>query len=213
MIEEVISVGKIDHQRVLMSMGYSEAKNAPVTICNQVAAIVESGPKKIQTITSIVPITIKTTGCISTACGAITSPTFNNLAQHADKVVYGVVTAGKQIDEILDNCEDTIDALIVDTYGSVLVEVGVDLLREKLASQTRLNISLPFSPGYCDYPLSEQENIFEALGGAPLGIKYHKDSFMMSPIKTISFIAALGEKELNTNPCSICSLEKCQMRR
>ena len=213
MIEQAIDVSKIDQQRVLMSMGYSKTKDAPVTICKQVAAIVESAPKKIETFTNIVPITMKTANRISTACGSITSPTFNNLAQHADKVVYGVVTAGDKLDEILSRCEDTIDALIVDAYGSVLVEVGVDLLREKLASQTRLNISLPFSPGYCDYPLSQQENIFEALGGAPLGIKYHKDSFMMSPIKTISFIAALGEKELNTNPCSICSLEKCQMRR
>jgi hypothetical protein len=194
-------------------MGYSTSNPASEVLCNQVTKVLKDAPKEVSSVVNIVPITTKSTDCITTACGTIKSPTFNRLSQQADKVVYGVVTAGSQLDEMLFSCNDTIDALIIDTYGSALVELGVDLLLEKVAAQTGLYISLPFSPGYCDYPLAEQENIFQTLGSEPLGVKYHKDSFMMSPIKTISFIAALGTKELNTNPCSICTLDKCQMRR
>jgi len=212
-IEQAINIDQVDHNRILMSMGYSSSNPASEVLCNQVTTMVADGPKEVLSVVNIAPITTKSTDCITTACGTIQSPTFNSLAQYADKVVYGVVTAGSKVDEMLMGCEDTVDALIVDTYGSVLVELGVDLLLEKVAAQTGLYISLPFSPGYCDYPLAEQENIFQALGHEPLGVKYHQGSFMMTPIKTISFIAALGAQELNTNPCSICTLEKCQMRR
>lgn len=213
MINQAVNIGQIDQNRVLMSMGYSTSNPASQVLCSQVAKMLEDGPKEVLSVVNIVPITTKSPDCITTSCGTIKSPTFNRLSQHADNVVYGVVTAGNQFDEMLFSYDDTVDALIIDTYGSVLVELGVDLLLEKVTSQTGLYISLPFSPGYCDYPLAEQENIFQALGGEPLGVKFHERSFMMSPIKTISFIAALGTKELNTNPCSICTLEKCQMRR
>lgn len=213
MIRQIINIDHVDHSRVLMSMGYSTSNPASEVLCNQVVKMVDEGPKKLSSVVNIVQITAKSTDCITTACGTIKSPTFTRLSQHADKVVYGVITAGSQIDEMLFSCNDTVDALIIDTYGSILVELGVDLLLEDVATQTGLYISLPFSPGYCDYPLAEQESIFQALSDEPLGVKYHQGSFMMSPIKTISFIAALGPKELNTNPCSICTLDKCQMRR
>jgi hypothetical protein len=143
----------------------------------------------------------------------IYSPKFGDLAADAELVIFALITAGAEMDQLLHGSEDMVDSMILDALGSVLVEQGVELLRDKMAVELGQYVSLPFSPGYCDYPLAEQENIFSTLGADALGIQYHPASFMMTPVKTISCILAAGKKPLNTNPCSICQLEQCQMRR
>lgn len=72
---------------------------------------------------------------------------------------------------------------------------------------------MPFSPGYCDWELSGQRVVFNALNSSVLGITYFKDSFMMTPQKSVSFVACMGTVELEKNPCKYCNMKKCFMRR
>lgn len=210
----ILTIAEVDHNQLLSLLGYCSENPAPVSLLLRIQELIGSIiPKSLTALSAMTTITTIQHGLADTDAGTINSPTFGDLAVDAEAVIFALVTAGAEMDQLLHDCEDMVDAMILDALGSVLVEQGVEMLRNKLATELGQYVSLPFSPGYCDYPLSEQEKIFSMLGAEALGIHYHPVSFMMTPVKTISCILAAGKKPLNTNPCSICQLEQCQMRR
>ena len=213
MNEVELSLEKVDCEEILNLLGYSCDNPAPQQLLERVATLLGAVSHTAKGFAATSKIKSLDQDGVLTEFGRITSQAFSQLANEAENVVYGVVTAGEKMDKLLHTCEDMVDSMVYDAIGSVIVEQSVDAMRMQLANQNQAYISLPFSPGYCDYPLQEQEAIFAALGGSPLGIQYHPDSFMMTPIKTVSFVAATGKKPLNTNPCSLCTLKKCRMRR
>lgn len=204
---------KIDSEEILNLLGYSCATAAPHQLVERVTTLLATVSHTTKGFAATSEIISQDKNCVVTEFGHIASPAFCKLAIEAEKVVYGVVTAGEEMDTLLHSSEDMVDSMVYDAIGSVIVEQSVDVMRAQLVDHKQPYISLPFSPGYCDYPLQEQKTIFTALGGSPLGIQYHPDSFMMTPVKTISFVAATGQKPLNTSPCSLCTLKKCRMRR
>lgn len=213
MIESRLELEEVNIGGVQKILGYSYDNPAPGHLLERISVLVGSAPLTISGASVTSRINSSDANGVQTELGYISSPGFSQLAVEAENVVYGVVTAGPEMDECIHNCEDMVDSMALDAIGSVIVEQGVDAMRKLLADKQGVYISLPFSPGYCDYPLHEQESIFTALGGEPLGICYHPGSFMMTPVKTVSFIAATGNKPLNTNPCSLCTLDRCMMRR
>lgn len=208
-----LELEEVDIGEVQKILGYSDDNPAPGHLSDRIAALAASVPHAVSGVAVTSRINSHDARGVETGLGFISSPGFSQLAVEAEKVVYAVVTAGPEMDECIHTCEDMVDSMALDAIGSVIVEQGVDAMRNFLADQHGAYISLPFSPGYCDYPLHEQESIFSALGGAPLGICFHPGSFMMTPVKTVSFIAATGKTPLNTNPCSLCTLKRCMMRR
>lgn len=213
MKERLLDVAAIDTDRVLAVLGYTRDNPPASRILGRIGELCASVSPELKGLATTAKITGRKDGFVSTRSGRVSSRAFADLARKAGKVVYAVVTAGNGMDQLLYSSEDILDQMIFDALGSVLVEQGVDSLRKNLADESGEFISLPFSPGYCDFPLAEQKVVMEALGGSPLGISYHPSSFMMTPVKTISFIAAAGSKPLNTNPCSLCRQKKCRMRR
>lgn len=213
MKECIFTIDKIDRKKVLSTLGYGDSNSPSGQLMIQLNALINRVPKDVRAVYLVEDISSRDNGLVLTAKGPIASPAFGELAISADSVVFALITAGPEIDGLLQDCVDMVDAMVLDAIGSVIVEQGVDRLRTELSEVLGKNISLPFSPGYCDYPLVEQKHIFSQLGSCPLGITYHPDSFMMSPVKTISCILAAGDGPLETNPCSLCRLEKCQMRR
>ncbi len=208
-----LTVDAIDKPQVLTNLGYS-TKNPPGDqLLERLDAFIGQIPLDLMAGYASGPITKCDDEVLFTDSTSILSPAFCKIARKAKNVFFCLVTANSHVEELLYSSSDTMDALIIDALGSVIVEQGVEELRNKLATDSNHYISLPFSPGYCDYPLSEQEKIFRVLGDKPLGVSYHPDSFMMSPTKTISFIVAAGNASLEQNPCSVCQLDKCQMRR
>jgi len=213
MNERTMEIDQLDMGLLVSTLGYRKGTALPETLQTRVQELLQQVPKTVRSITRMAPIRECTDKQVSTELGLVSSPTFAGLATEADSVVYGLVTAGPEMDGLINGCEDTVDALIFDACGSALVEQGVNELLQKLRKETGKNVSLPFSPGYCDYPLTEQERLFNVFEKNVCGIAYHPASFMMSPIKTISFVAAAGPSPLNTNPCSICAFDECQNRR
>lgn len=208
-----IAIDQLDMDLLVSTLGYKKGAELPDSVSTRIEALRPLVPRHVLSVTRMAPISDCTDQQVCTGLGIVSSPTFAGLAGDADTVVYGLVTAGPQMDELINECEDTVDALIFDAYGSALVEQGVNELLMVLARETGKNVSLPFSPGYCDYPLTEQAQLFNVFENNVCGIAYHRASFMMSPVKSISFVAAAGPSPLNTNPCSICSFEECQNRR
>lgn len=125
-----------------------------------------------------------------------------------------VATAGQEFADglrALASEDDIVADYIADSIGTVLAELAVSRLESDLGLE--LNLSLPYSPGYCGWDISEQQILFPMFPPEPCGIKL-SDSSLMTPEKSISGFFALGEN-LRRQPyhCDICQNKKCYKRR
>jgi hypothetical protein len=130
-----------------------------------------------------------------------------------------LATLGSKVDQFIDRtmCHRPAFGVVVDAVASVATESMVDLLAEGLSKRLQPGeaLSMPFSPGHCDWPIEEQRKIFSLLPECPAGTTLSADS-MMSPRKSVSGILGEGlesEVEATGNPCAACPRADCSHRR
>jgi cobalamin-dependent methionine synthase I len=127
------------------------------------------------------------------------SPIFfssRRLAQHLEgcyKATLMVCTIGQGLDEACErliNDGETTRAYLLDAIGSETVEALAEKL-EGMVAQRAASLSSPirsrFSPGYGDWPLSEQALLFSLLEPDRIGVSL-TETFIMVPRKSISAI-------------------------
>jgi cobalamin-dependent methionine synthase I len=93
-------------------------------------------------------------------------------------------------------------------------------LQDHIADQIKRNgqrVTYRFSPGYCDWPVTEQKKLFRFLEAERIGVRL-LDSCLMQPRKTISGIFGLEEAAQEKmpppyNPCRDCGRTQCRERR
>jgi hypothetical protein len=110
---------------------------------------------------------------------------------------------------------NSLEGLIVDLIGSEMAEwiaEEVHLFIEKAMEQFGWGVSNRYSPGYCNWPVSEQHKLFALLGENNCGIKLTPTSLML-PIKSVSGMLGIGPgvKRL-AYKCNICDDKNCIMR-
>ena len=70
-----------------------------------------------------------------------------------------------------------------------------------------------YSPGYCDWPVSDQHNLFSLLPAGFCGITL-TSSALMVPVKSLSGVIGVGSGvKRGAYQCSICDLKDCYRRR
>jgi hypothetical protein len=108
-----------------------------------------------------------------------------------------------------------LEALIVDLIGSEFVEAIVEYLHQFLeikAKESGNKVSNRFSPGYCNWPVSDQKNLFTLLQGNNCGIILTESS-LMTPIKSVSGFIGIGPTLKKADySCQVCSDLNCIMR-
>lgn len=127
-----------------------------------------------------------------------------------------VATAGKEYDAYLHRLkaqDNIVKEYVADSIGSVIAEGCVTLLGEELDQDYEFRHSLPYSPGYCGWDIREQQKLFSLFPPQPCGITL-SDSFLMSPVKSVSGFFGLG-KDLRPQPyrCEICNNKHCYKRK
>lgn len=129
-----------------------------------------------------------------------------------------IATLGPAVDDAINQAmEDRPDfGLVVDTVASEAAEFLVDEVEQAVADRLPPweAVSLPFSPGYCDWPVDEQGKLFSLLPDTPVGVTLLPTS-LMTPRKSIAGLMGLGlADELNDtcNPCQSCR-NRCEHRR
>lgn len=204
----------IDPRLVLLNLGYGKSSPSP-----EVSDLIDSslgkaiGISGIKGAYTVKPITGRSDKGLETGFGWIDSPRFAAISKDASELVFGLATAGQIVDEKVNQSANMIEACIWDAVGTVISEHAVDHLLAAIMSETGEELSMPFSPGYCDWEMSGQSVVFNALDPSVIGISYFKDSFMMAPQKSVSFVACMGKGDLEKNPCRYCTMKKCFMRR
>ena len=123
-------------------------------------------------------------------------------------------SAGWEFDrakEALKANDDIVADFIADSIGSVLAEMTVARIEKDYVGKE--TISMPYSPGYCNWDIREQHILFSLFPERPCGIILSESS-LMTPEKSVSGFFALGET-LQRQPyhCQICKNTKCFKRR
>jgi hypothetical protein len=109
-------------------------------------------------------------------------------------------------------------AVILDAIGSEATEKTVCQLQDRVRQIAKLDdaeTTLRYSPGYCDWDISQQKLLFGAMDSAPIKVRL-SDECLMTPRKSVSGIIGLGWDEktrLKLSPCRFCTRQDCKNRR
>lgn len=113
------------------------------------------------------------------------------------------------------------DAYTLDAMGSMSVENVVDQFYQRMAQQQSEKqgaVTMRFSPGYCDWPIQQQRQLFKIFNKTDMPEVVLSDSCLMSPCKSVSGLFGLlpdGTKYADPayNPCDMCNKKHCIARR
>jgi len=136
----------------------------------------------------------------------------------SEKAALFVCTIGPKMEtwarQLMQN-GDTVASHIVDTIASEVVERATDILHDRIEQQMRvhgMSVTNRYSPGYCDWSVSEQHLLFSFLPANFCGIKL-TESAMMVPIKSISGIIGIGATVRRVDYiCDRCGIKDCTYR-
>ncbi len=145
--------------------------------------------------------------------------TLCNELRGAEKLLFFVCTAGKSISEISSRLlmgEDPAKGYIFDQVGSFLTEGACEkmqLIFEKEIEPGGEKITNRYSPGYCQWDVSDQHKLFSLFPSAPCGVRL-TESALMNPVKSASGLIGIGrEVKFRDYPCQLCSSFNCIYRK
>ena len=137
----------------------------------------------------------------------------------AEAYAFFIATAGTEYEAYAQRLRhegDEVRLFIADALGSVIAEHCADAMERQLqASIDKLSWSHTnrFSPGYCGWPVSEQQVLFPLFAGHTCGVSLN-DSSLMVPVKSVSGIIGMGTAVSRKDyVCHLCSYEKCYKRK
>jgi len=142
------------------------------------------------------------------------------LLKDCPKVAVFVLTVGGRLGEVVRQLSEDglmVQAAVLDAIGSDTAETLAHVVQDIIATEAEaegLGISLRFSPGYCDWRVSQQKMVFRAMGGDTAGVRL-TGGCLMIPQKSISGIIGIGpaDKVGSYNPCLTCDKRDCRGRR
>jgi hypothetical protein len=152
----------------------------------------------------------------------LNSPKLARTLCKCKEVIAFLGTIGPAVDEeirCLLSRRHVSEAFILDAMGSVVVENLVDRFHQNIRKKREVfnqMVSLRFSPGYCDWPVTEQKTLFKLLDANQVGVELTA-SCLMKPRKSISGVFGLhSDNMLETdsyNPCADCQKQNCTHKR
>jgi hypothetical protein len=143
------------------------------------------------------------------------------LLERSERVAVFALTIGGYLEELVAYLSEkglVLQATVLDAVGSGAAETLAAEVQSEIArwaDRRGLVISRRFSPGYCDWDVAQQGELFRLLGGNVTGISL-QDSMLMVPRKSISGVIGIGLPDHGIeeyNPCTTCRKKDCPGRR
>ena len=139
--------------------------------------------------------------------------------KNAEEIVCFVGTIGTGVENEINRLmgkQQLAEAYILDAMASVAVENMIDrfqdLMENKCSAEDR-TVTLRFSPGYCDWPVTQQKKLFDIFDPKQLNVEL-MDSCLMKPRKSVSGVFGITPQESESyNPCRDCQTRSCESRR
>ena len=136
----------------------------------------------------------------------------------ATSVAVFLCTVGPGISDLMGRLMsggDPFTSFVASWLGSLAVERAADRLQEELgrrAAANGLRLTNRYSPGYCGWPVSDQQRLFRLLPPGFCGVRLSKTS-LMQPIKSVSGFIGVGQSAVfDDYTCARCELESCIAR-
>jgi hypothetical protein len=146
-------------------------------------------------------------------------PIISNLIRKAEMAALFVCTAGEGVgrwSKDLMSEGDLMKGYVVDVVGSEIVEKAMDKIQDILEEEMKkigLGITDRYSPGYCDWHVSEQQKLFSLFPENYCNIRLSETS-LMDPIKSVSGIIGIGKNaEKKGYTCDFCQVKDCIYRK
>jgi cobalamin-dependent methionine synthase I len=151
------------------------------------------------------------------------APKLAKAVKNSNELVCFIATVGKGIEQRINELikeNHLATAYILDCMGSVAVESVVEKFHRHMAKKCEAagnGVTLRFSPGYCDWPITEQKKLFGLFESFQPDVEL-SDSCLMQPRKSISGVFGVLPSHLKPsaspyNPCSDCKQHSCIARR
>lgn len=222
MIDKQLAIN-IDKQQLLSHFGYGDDYQPSVRIKSLVNDYIEnyhnlidfSYSYLIRDIESVQENRVSIEDSIT-----LESKVISRLLKRCEAVAIFVLTIGNHLEDMVAYLAEhglVLQATVLDAIGSGTAEQLAGLVEDKIresATARGLVISQRFSPGYCDWDVSQQEMIFKAIPeGAGVRLT---EAYLMLPRKSISGIIGIGSSNNdidNYNPCKSCRAADCPGRR
>ena len=215
---------EIDRNGVWRSMGYSADNEPPARIASLIDEYIENASQLMEPSYTYV---IRNVDLLQDSRVLIEGPVvfqskiIARLLSKCKKVAVLVVTIGDRLEEMARSLARDglmLQASVLDAIGSNAVVKLADYVQSAIARKAGsegLVASRRFSPGYCDWDISQQMMIFHAVKRDSIDVDL-TDKCLMVPQKSISGIVGLGSPEADIceyNPCTTCDKEDCPGRR
>lgn len=137
----------------------------------------------------------------------------------AEYLALFIATAGREFDAWLRELkaeDDILREFLADTVGSEIAEATARIMARRLEETLTgkgLRISNSYSPGYCGWPVSDQQRLFGLFPPRICGVELN-DSSLMTPVKSVSGAIAVGARvEKMPYGCAICGRKECYKNR
>lgn len=127
-----------------------------------------------------------------------------------------IVSAGAEFEAFREhyrNEGDCVREFIADSVGSVVAEACVTAVERELEHRFGDPHTLPYSPGYCGWRVTEQQTFFGLFPPRPAGVRLTESSLMF-PIKSVSGVIGIGAGVVRKPyGCAICNNTSCYKRK
>ncbi|HMA99910.1 MAG TPA: vitamin B12 dependent-methionine synthase activation domain-containing protein [Spirochaetota bacterium] len=131
-----------------------------------------------------------------------------------------LTTLGSQVDQAVQSNINTCShyGYVLNEAAACAVEQTADYLRKSVNKKLPANehTTYRYSPGYCDWHLSEQKKLFDIIPSQKLGVEL-SEHCLMNPSKSVSGIMGIysskKKEEILRSICKNCSKKNCPYRR
>ena len=215
---------EVDERQVLSRIGYKGDCEPSPRIAALLSEYIQFARKLIEPSYSYVVKNIDTVRERDVFIGEFVmfrSHVIARLLEKCQQVGVFLVTIGSKFEEKVTCLGDDgliLESYVLDAIGSSAVEQMAEMMEteiRKMASAEGLCVSRRFSPGYCDWSIRQQKELFRLIDSDSVGVRLTA-GYLMIPQKSVSGIVGIGPScaDIDTyNPCRTCSKRNCLGRR
>lgn len=142
----------------------------------------------------------------------------------AEELLVVLITIGQDVEcrvKYHMNNNGMFQGILLDGFATWAVDnvrkQFLERIKRRIHAEEGYRTSIPLSPGETEWTIHDQKIIFELLKeeSKQMGV-YLRESLLMLPLKSITFIMGIGRNQLGKESgrsCEICSMkDKCQLR-
>ena len=135
-------------------------------------------------------------------------PVIYNLLKNCDRVVVHIISMKGM------NFEDDWQTFVSYCFNNTLIQTSSDELRRKVIDHLAIpsvQLTQRYAPGYCGWPLNDQEALLSILTPESIGVIRMENSLTLQPEHTITGIYGVRRKAkiLEKMPCYTCTSISC----